>query len=126
MLVLFIMVFVPVSALAVEVPNNACSGFDGLAGIICKLQGLLNSLIPFLITLGVVYFVYGVVSYVIADGEEAKSKGRDQVIFGVIGLAVIIGLWGLVAIVRNTLELNGDNNKAPSSEGLRNLLPHNR
>ncbi|KKS24434.1 MAG: hypothetical protein UU82_C0006G0032, partial [Candidatus Nomurabacteria bacterium GW2011_GWC2_41_8] len=33
---------------------------------------------------------------------EAKKAGRDRIIFGIIGLAVIIALWGLVRILTNT------------------------
>jgi len=48
-----------------------------------------------LLALGVVYFVWGVVTYVIASDEEAKKTGRDRIIYGIIGLAVIIGVWVL-------------------------------
>ena len=83
-----------------------CSG-NGVGRIICQFQQILNSLIPVLISLGVVYFVWGVVQYVIADGEEAKKKGRDSMIYGIIGFAVIIGLYGLINMVVNTFGLGG-------------------
>ena len=44
------------------------------------------------------------------ESEEAKSTGRDRIIFGIIGLAVIIGVWGLVAILRNTFDLRNQGN----------------
>jgi ABC-type thiamin/hydroxymethylpyrimidine transport system permease subunit len=59
-----------------------------------------------LIALAVVYFVWGVVTYVISSDEEAKKAGRDRIIFGIIGLAVIIGMWGLVNLLANTFSLN--------------------
>ncbi len=64
-----------------------------------KLQNILNAILPFLVSLGVLYFIWGVIRYVIAGGEEAKKKGRDQIIYGVIGLAVIISVWGLVGLL---------------------------
>ena len=70
----------------------------------------MNSVVPVLIALAVVYFVWGVISFVIADDEEAKSKGRDRIIYGIIGLAVIIGMWGLVNLLRNTFLLNNNTN----------------
>lgn len=75
--------------------------------LIIQIQSILNSIIPVIVALGVVYFVWGVVQYVIADGEEAKKKGKDRIIYGVIGFAVIVGLWGLVNIVVNTFGLGG-------------------
>src|SRR6476659_1129828 len=56
---------------------------------LCKASSLLYAVVPFLIALGVVYFVFGVIMYVIASDEEAKKKGRNSIIFGLIGLAVI-------------------------------------
>lgn len=70
--------------------------------LILQFKDILESIIPVLVALGIVYFVWGVVQYVIADGEEAKTKGKDRMIYGVIGFAVIVGLWGLVNIVVNT------------------------
>ena len=75
---------------------------------LCKIGDILNAVLPILIALGVVYFVWGVVTFVISDDEEAKTKGRDRIVMGIIGLAVIIGVWGLVAIVRNTFGLRND------------------
>ena len=83
-----------------------CSS-TGLTKIICIIQNILNAIIPVLLALGVVYFVWGVVQYVIAGGEEAKKTGKDRMIYGIIGFAVIVGLWGLVNIVVNTFNLNG-------------------
>ncbi|MCC7160390.1 hypothetical protein IT399_01530 [Candidatus Nomurabacteria bacterium] len=97
---------------------------SGLQSILCRIGQLMNYVLPIIILLGVIYFVWGVVQYVIADTEEAKVKGRDSIIYGIIGLTVIVAMWGLVRIVQNTFGLNDDNqNKAPSSTDIKNLLP---
>jgi hypothetical protein len=80
--------------------------------LILQFKDILNSIVPVLVALGIVYFVWGVVQYVIADGEEAKKKGKDRIIYGVIGFAVIVSLWGLVNIVVNTFF--SDSISAPS------------
>lgn len=77
-----------------------------LETFICKIGDILNIIVPILIALGVVYFIWGVITYVISSDEEAKQAGRDRIIFGIIGLAVIIGLWGLVKILTNTFGVN--------------------
>ena len=43
----------------------------------------------------------------INDSEEAKSKGKDKIIYGIIGFAVIVGVWGLVDLITNTFGLTG-------------------
>jgi uncharacterized membrane protein len=81
----------------------------GIEAFICKIGSILNTIIPVLVVLGVVYFVWGVVQYVIASDEEAKKTGRNRMIYGIIGLVVIVGMWGLVNIVTRTFGLSNYN-----------------
>lgn len=90
--------------------GSAGTGVGTVQGLLCKVNELLGAVIPVLIGLGIVYFIWGVITYVIASDEEAKKAGRNRVIYGIIGLAVIVGLWGLVAILRNTFGLNNTQN----------------
>jgi len=69
---------------------------------LCRVSLILNTLVPIIIVLGVVYFMYGVISYAIAKDEEAKTGGRDAMINGLIALLVITSIWGLVRILKNT------------------------
>jgi len=113
----FALSFAPVVVLAATL-GGCSSGNDGtLGGVLCKIDQLLNAVIPVLISLAVVYFVWGVISYVIGDDQEAKKKGRDRIIFGILGLAVIIALWGLVRILTKTFGVDnaGQNITLPSS-----------
>jgi hypothetical protein len=87
--------------------TSTCSTLTGLGQMICTLQNLLNSVIPLLVALAIVVFVWGIIRYVIAAGEEAKTKGRDYMIYGLIGLTVIVSLWGIVNIIINTFGLGG-------------------
>lgn len=93
-----------------------CPSGASIGGLVCKIQQLLNSFVPLLISLGVVYFVWGVIAYVVGDDEEAKSKGKDRIIYGIIGMAVILGFWGLVNLVVRTFDLGGSS--APVVTGL--------
>ncbi len=97
---------VPFAASA-QISCNDPRIFPGtIQSIICVVSNILGVLLPVLIALGVIFFVWGVVQFVIAQDEEAKTRGRDKMIYGIIGLAVIIALWGLVRIVTNTFGLN--------------------
>jgi hypothetical protein len=117
-LVMMMVVVSPVAVLAQDgvdfggsTSGNCQIGNNGtLFGLLCRLGQLINSVVPVLIALGVLVFVWGVIQYVVSDDEEAKKKGRDRIIFGIIGLAVIIGLWGLVNLLRNTFLLNNNTN----------------
>lgn len=107
--------FAPLLALAQVTGGTptTCTSYgqvNTIQGLLCKFAEILNAIIPVLVALGVVYFVWGVVQFVISSDEEAKTAGRNRIVFGVIGLAVIIGVWGLVNILRNTFGLNNTQN----------------
>lgn len=80
---------------------------DDIGDVLCKIGSILKSIIPVLILLGIVYFIWGIVRYVIADSEEVKKKGKDQIIYGLIGFVIIFALLGLVSIVINTFGIEG-------------------
>ncbi len=108
----FVFGLAPVMALAqistVGSTSGGCAIGPGgtLLGILCRIGQILNSVVPVLIALGVVYFVWGVITYVISSDEEAKKAGRDRMIYGIIGLAVIVAVWGLVKILTNTFDVS--------------------
>lgn len=80
--------------------NNATGT---LGGVLSTIKGLLDSVIPIIITGAVIYFFYGVAKYVMAAGDEdAQTAGRSIMIYGIIGLFVILGVWGLVALLGST------------------------
>ncbi len=78
---------------------------NGLTDVITKISALFSAILPVLVSFGVLYFIWGMVQYFIADGEEAKKNGRDRIIYGIIGLAVIVSIWGLVGILNQTFGL---------------------
>ena len=68
---------------------------------------LSKSIIPLIFAVATVVFIWGVVQYVInSDDEGKKEKGRSFMIWGIIGLTVMISVWGLVNVVGNTFNLN--------------------
>ena len=110
----FVLGLAPVIALAQTTGGTptVCAGgaITTVQGLLCKFAEIFAAVLPVLIALGVIYFVWGVISYVIASDEEAKKAGRDRMIFGIIGLTVIVAVWGLVAILRNTFGLSNVQN----------------
>lgn len=107
----FVLSLAPVVAFAAStaLPSVGTARVTDANSLFARITGILNAVIPVMIALAVVYFVWGVVGYVISDDEEAKKRGRDKIIYGIIGLAVIIALWGLVAILTNTFGLTDAN-----------------
>jgi hypothetical protein len=70
--------------------------------ILTVVNKILATIIPILITLAVVYFIWGVIQYTVASDEEKKKKARGMIITGLIGLFVIIAFWGIIRLITNT------------------------
>jgi hypothetical protein len=87
--------------------SNVCSNSDLQKGVgyifnfvTCTL---VKNIVPLLITLAMVGFIWGVIQmYINPNNEEAKKKGKLYIFWGLLGLFVIISVWGLVEIFSNT------------------------
>jgi hypothetical protein len=67
------------------------------------ILALLGAAIPVIVGLAVLVFLWGVVSYVAAGGDErARTDAVQYIFWGIIGLFVMVSVWGLVAILSNT------------------------
>ena len=67
--------------------------------ILVQVRDVLNLVMPIVLGLGVIYFIWGVIQYVTAKDEEKKKEGRGIMIMGIIGIFVIASVWGLVALI---------------------------
>ena len=83
---------------------------SGLSLLISKLVNLINQLIPFLILVAVVIFIVGILRYVMAKGPDDKEKGMHVIISSIIGLTVIVSMWGLVTFLQQSFGLTGNAN----------------
>lgn len=60
---------------------------------------LMNTVVPLLVALAVVAFIYGIIQYFLySDNEEKRKAGKNYIIWGIIALFVMTSIWGLVAI----------------------------
>ena len=75
-----VMAFAQVQATCVQGSTVAGAGPGTIEFFLCRVSLILNTIVPILITLGVVYFIYGVISYAIAKDDEASNLRRIRVI----------------------------------------------
>jgi len=88
----------------VSVPFLA-SAVGSIGSVLSTIIYYLNLIVPALVTVAVVYFIIGVVSFMTSSDEEAKKKGRTKIINGLIGLFVIVAFWGIIAVVKNSFDI---------------------
>jgi len=66
---------------------------------------LLSPSVYLIIAFSVVIFLWGVFKFVRSEGED-RSEGKQFMLWGIVGLFVIVSLWALVSILQNTVTLN--------------------
>jgi uncharacterized membrane protein len=72
---------------------------------------LATGVLPLLITLAVVAFVYGIIQYFLnPDNEEKRKAGKSFMVWGIVSLFVMVSFWGIVGILQNTFLPDGSNN----------------
>ncbi len=78
------------------------------------LDVLNTYVIPGLIIIATGYFFWTVIQYI--KGKEAKDQEahRARMMQGIIGLAVIVAVWGIVAVLINLAGVGGVSTKPPA------------
>lgn len=84
---------------------------NDVASMISRIGGVLQATLAVLVSLAVVFFVYQVIQYTIADGSGKNTKG---IVWGLIGLTVIVGVWGFVNAIQSTLGVSGGSGSVPN------------
>lgn len=76
---------------------------QGLENLITTLKNIVSSVIPLFMILAVAVFLWGIVRYVTAGGDETKEKAaRGYIIYGLIGLFVLVSFWGIITLFSTT------------------------
>ena len=90
-----------------EVEENA---FEQAAAFVAKfMEVFLTPVILLLTTVALLVFIYGALSYVAnADNEQAREDGRRHMIYGIIGLFVMVSAYAILWIFANTFGLEGE------------------
>ncbi len=85
--------------------SGSCPAADFTVESILKtLSCNLNKSITFLVLLGTVIFLWGIVKYITAGGDETRvEEARRLITYGIIGLAVIVAVWGFVNVLINLI-----------------------
>jgi hypothetical protein len=74
--------------------------FSYLDDAVTSIGLLVGKLIPILIALGLLFFIWGLVQFIMAGGDDAaKEKGKSHMVWGIIALFVMISVWGIVGLL---------------------------
>jgi len=69
-----------------------------------------NVIIPFIIGIGFLVFVFGMFQFFIAGGanDEKKEQGKSLMIYATLGFVLIIVFWGIINLLTSSTGLDGE------------------
>ncbi|MEK7090121.1 MAG: hypothetical protein AAB930_00885 [Patescibacteria group bacterium] len=107
---------ITVSISSMILPFIAVAAASDITDILQQFIGIISVGINLLMVLATVIFLWGVITYITASGVEEKIKeGRTYMLWGIIGLFVMVAVWGLVAVLGATFP--GANTTSDIPEG---------
>jgi hypothetical protein len=88
---------------ALVVPAIASAA--GILDTIVVVNRILGAVVPLLITVALIVFIWGLILYLTKIGTEDKQKGIQIMLWGIVALFVMSSVWGLVALLQNTFSV---------------------
>jgi uncharacterized membrane protein YgcG len=87
------------------------NGVTTFWGVVNVAVNILNRTAAFLVGLAVFIIIWGVFLYIAkADDPAKRAEGMRFVAYGVLGVFIMISMWGFVNILQNTFVLQGRSN----------------
>lgn len=81
------------------------------------LKSITASVFQPLITLAMVVatvvFLWGILKYMQAAGDEDIGEAKRFIIYGLVGLFIMSSVWGLVTMIKDTILGGGPSNTSP-------------
>ena len=78
---------------------------DRLDSLLLRVnEFIINPLIGFALVLAFAYFLWGVFEYFLyQDSDTERETGRKHIMWGLIGLLIMSGFWGIIQILAGTI-----------------------
>lgn len=79
--------------------NTFATFTNGIVSIVDR------GLVPLLYAVAFLSFIWGVMNYFILKSadERGREEAKQYITWGLVGLVVIFGVWGIVHLLLNTL-----------------------
>ena len=98
----------------------AQTGYIG--SFLFQIKGLLNQAVVFLIAFAVCWFIWNLIKYSFtSSSEEEKGKAKEQMVNGIIAIAVMVSIWGIINILYFVFGV--DRTSGPMGSSLEVIIP---
>ncbi len=65
---------------------------------------ILQPITSLLFAVGFLVFIWGLIEFIANPTDPEKKKtGTNHMIFGILGLLIMVSIWGIVGLITNTL-----------------------
>lgn len=90
--------------LSLPLVSHAAPAPRDFAGLVGMIVNMIMLIIPLLFTLTLIVFIVGIVKAWILNGGDptAVGEGKKMAVAGVVGFVVMVGVWGIISLVRYT------------------------
>lgn len=102
-----------VSIIPVVASAQALSPITNVNNLTTRALGIGNTFTYLLVALAVIYIVWNVVQYFIKSEGDRKEVGMN-IVWGIVGLFIIVSIWGLVNILTNTFKTTPTDQAIPN------------
>ena len=92
------------ASLCAFLPFAALAQFNEVNVFIGKISEFINGvIIPFIFGLALLMFIWGVFKFFILGGsdETKQEEGKQLILYSVVGLVVMVSIFGIVNLVAN-------------------------
>jgi len=96
------------SLVSAQLADNTTGDAGQFSELLSNILAFTNTvLIPFIIGIGFLVFVFGMFQYFIAGGanDEKKEQGKSLMIYATLGFVLIIIFWGAVNLIASSTGL---------------------
>ncbi|HRH25557.1 MAG TPA: pilin [Parcubacteria group bacterium] len=92
----------------------------GVNTLLDSISRLVDTALPVVVGLALLAFFWGLMKFIFAAGnEDNKEDGKRIMIYGLIGLFVMVAVWGLVGFIADNLNVDtGGSANVPTVPGL--------
>ncbi|MEI6022513.1 MAG: pilin [bacterium] len=80
-----------------------------LNNLIDEIFNLANKAVAFLMILATLYFIWVIIKLITQTDSAKRKENKEQVKWAVIGLAIMVCVWGLIRFAADTLGISTTN-----------------
>lgn len=98
----------------------ALAGAVTIFNTLATFSALFNGVMGLFIVLAIVVFFWGLIQYIVNrdGGEKEGAKGAQLMIWGILAIFVMVSIWGIIGLLRNTFQVTDNQAIVPTGIGV--------